>query len=379
MKTSDSDSHTAYIERGQASNFIVSALQAIVQDSPTYSSLEVLSRTLNCGLILLDDHTQLEFTNRCACEVLGCSSEEDLKRRWEMIKPLLRLNSALPSLPNPHLFRIDLPVNGERRGLRVAIHVLERHFGRSILVLIKNRLKLDALQTQLLIASQMRAQLYIQSALAHAVRTPLNAMHLTLELLSEVARESTLNPSLSTQQHSITVLKEELAKTNRSLRYVLNHDELRNPTPQLFDLCDLVEEVVSLLNMPARYSLLHIKLHLPDYKIKLTGQRGWLKQALLNITINRLEAMSNRGCLDIDVQLDNSTVNIVIKDQGPHLSEAELENIYAVAFTAATDTQGLDLYLTRVLVEVLGGEVQVVNLSGKGSCLILSLPLTHED
>lgn len=349
--------------------------QAITQDSPIHSCLEILSRTINCGLLLLDAHIQPEFVNRSACDLLGCSTEDDLKGHWEIIKPLLRLNSIPPLMPNPRLLRIDLTVKGELRCLRVAIHVRDNNFGSGFLILIKNRLKLDSLDTQLVIASQMRAQLYFQDALTHALRTPLNAMHMTLELLSELAKDSTLDPGLSTQQHGITVMKEELANTTRTLRTVLNHDELLNPVRQEYDLRVLVEEVVSLLKMPARISLLNIQIQLPDYEVKLTGQREWLKQALLNITINRLEAMSNGGSLDIGLQLNKATVNIVIKDSGPSLSETELENIFAVAFTAETNSLGMDLYLTRVLVEVLGGEVQVANLTGKGNSFILSLPL----
>lgn len=347
------------------------------QDSPINSCFEFLGQIINCGIILLDTQNQPKLINRSACDLLGCSTEDDLKHRWKSISPLLWPDSNLSPMLKPRLLRIDLPVKGSLHCLRVAIYSRENNKCSDHWVFLKNRLMLDTLDTHLLMASQMYTQTFLHGALAHALRSPLNAMQMTLELLSEISKDSVLDLDRSSQNHSIAVMKKELTHTNQTLKTVLNHDLLLSPIRQMFDVCVLMEEIVSLLKIQASHSLLDVQLHLPDHEIKMIGHQGWLKQALLNITINRLETLPKGGCLEIDVKLVQSTIRIVINDQGASLSDTQLENIYAVVFTALANPKEVGLYVARILVEVLGGNIQIENLTNKGNCFTLSLPLVH--
>lgn len=238
---------------------------------------------------------------------------------------------------------------------------------------------MDALETNLLLASQMHSQIYLQAALSHDLRAPLNAMQITLELLGETLADPTLNPDKSSQQRCVAVMKEELARLSRGLRTVLDRNVLLNPARQEFDLRDLVKEIATLLETHARRHRLNLQCRLPDDPIKTLGQREWVKQALLNVAVNGLEATPADGCLEIDVKIEHSTVSIAIQDQGPSLSEEQRDEIYSASFAAEKNSKGVGLYVARMLVELHGGAFQATALADKGNCFTLNLPLAQPD
>jgi signal transduction histidine kinase len=216
---------------------------------------------------------------------------------------------------------------------------------------------------------------HLYGALVHDLRAPLNAMQITVELLADILADGR-SADPSSQQRYIRVLKEELARLNRTLGTMLD-----NRMPSLtvaseeFDLRAIAQEVTALLGTQAMRHRIDLQLRLPDREVRVIGHRDRLKQALINVAINGLEAMPHGGRLQIDMAVHEVTVNITVRDDGPGIPAELLDEIYQIYFTTKKSGSGMGLYVARLVLESHGGDIQGVNTPGAGAWFILTLPL----
>jgi signal transduction histidine kinase len=148
-----------------------------------------------------------------------------------------------------------------------------------------------------------------------------------------------------------------------------------NAASKEFDLRAVVEEVTALLGTQAMRYRVDLQQRLPDREVGVIGHRDRLKQALINVAINGLEAMPHGGRLQIDMTVQELSVNVTVRDDGPGIPAELLDEIYQIYFTTKKSGSGMGLYVARLVLESHGGDIQGVNAAGAGACFILTLPL----
>lgn len=107
-----------------------------------------------------------------------------------------------------------------------------------------------------------------------------------------------------------------------------------------------------------------------------------LKQILINLIMNALQAMeADGGRLLVETRPDGpSRVSLVITDTGPGIEAAALARIFDPYFTTKKPGEGtgLGLFVTRTLVENLGGHIAVRSTVGEGTVFTISLPVDDQ-
>jgi signal transduction histidine kinase len=341
--------------------------------------LDVLSRVMNVGVLLVGPAGRLEFANRLAVQLLGCGSENGLQQRWAEFRRLLQIDPQQAMTgPKPRRTTVDFPLDQGMRYLRLEIHALPDGAGRGRLVLLRDRQAGDILETDLLLASRMRSLVHVYRVLAHDLKAPLNAMQLTLELLADSAGHDTGADGVTRRHRHVEVLREELARLNRILQTMLDQKEPMNAVPHVFDLREVIREIVVLLAPQARGQRVEMRIQLPEDAVSLQGYRDRLKQALLNIAINGLEAMPGGGRLAIDLDTRAANASVRIADSGAGIPEELLDEIDLIYFTTKKSGSGIGLYVARLVVESHGGEIVVQSEPGAGACFTVKLPLLDE-
>jgi signal transduction histidine kinase len=338
--------------------------------------IEILSRVMNVGLLLVGPGGRLEFASDTALGVLNCSRAE-IEKRWRDIKAALCIDQGESEpISKPRRCTVDLPTPSGVCALRLEIHSLERQSG--FLILLRDRKAGDVLETDLLLASRMRSLVHVYRVLAHDLKAPLNAMQLTLELLADAtAYEHGVAGNTRRQRH-IEVLREELARLNRILQSMLDQKEPIASIAHRFDIREVIREIIVLLAPQARAQRVDLQVTLPDEPLALRGYRDRIKQALLNIAINALEAMPSGGRLDISLGATVSEARVRITDTGPGIPDESMDQIYQIYFTSKGTGNGIGLYVARVVVETHGGQIAVSSESGRGTTFTIALPMRVE-
>ncbi len=344
--------------------------------------VSALASFMDVGVLLLGRNMELEFANPVAHELLGCTDPAALAQRWAEMKQ--HLAAALADLTrggSGARVDIELPMNGRNRPLRLEVHHPDDREREGYLVLVKDRELLEAFETDLRLATQMRSLARVYGALAHELKAPLGAMALNVELLNDaLASDSDDDPDRRTRQKRYAeVLRDELGRLNRSLVAVLNQTTSVGETYDRFDLRELIRDLEALLTPQAKQQRVALDVHLPEQRVLLAGHRDRLKQALLNIATNALEAMPDGGRMRVSIETQNGDALVSIRDSGPGIPPEVLGKIYSMYFTTKSGGTGIGLYVTRSVVESHGGHIEVETDPGHGTCFQVNLPLSEDE
>lgn len=349
----------------------------MIQEDHAIAQLDALSRIMNVGALVLGPAASLEFASPIACELLGAASTVELRGRWdELRRPLLGDSEELPAAPVPSRRVANLRLDGAERSLRVEIYRLGEA-ATGYLVLVKDRRTVDMLETDLVLASQMRSLAHVYRVLAHDLRAPLNAMQLTVDLLTDSfdPDPSGVSPaSKERRRRHLAILREELGRLDRIVRTMLEQKEPLGSVSGAFDLREVIQEIGRLLLPQARRQRVEMKLELPPAAARVAGYRERVKQALLNLAIRALEAMPDGGRLAIGCAVQDAVAVVTVEDNGSGLPAGLLDEIYQIHYTTRKSASGIGLYLARLVVESHGGDI-VEEVVPEGTRFKLTLPL----
>lgn len=226
---------------------------------------------------------------------------------------------------------------------------------------------LDPLERELLLASRMRLLFHEHRMLAHDIRAPLNAINLSLELLTVTLGEDPGADQEPRWQRHIAVVREELGRLHQSVDARLEHE--RDPLGEhreRFDLGSMVAELVELLSSEARGRRIPLEARAGERPAWLYGTRARLKQAVFNLLLHELDAIGRREPLVISVQQEQRAAGGVIS-----LSYAAACRLRWPQRVSESGGEA-SLYIAYRLIQLQGGElVQQRNAEGEDSVRLL--------
>ncbi|WP_378153647.1 ATP-binding protein [Chungangia koreensis] len=210
------------------------------------------------------------------------------------------------------------------------------------------------------------------AAISHEIRNPLTAALGFVQLLE--------NDQLNEEERELylSILKQELHSAENVIQDYLTFSD-PNIEKEKFDLIQEVTNVVHSLKPHAQKNEIRIITVLPKNVI-IEGDRQKLRQCLMNIMKNALEAMENGGLLKVKVILHYSTVTIRIKDTGPGMTKEQIERIGEPYYSTKGDRgTGLGLMVVFSIIRAMNGTIHAESEVGKGTVFEISLPTIPSD
>lgn len=211
--------------------------------------------------------------------------------------------------------------------------------------------------------------------LAHEIRNPLNAAVLQLHLLKRnLDRIEAEEPTRATLQERVRIVGDEIGRLNRLLTEFLELARPRGIAREPVHLPRLVDEVLDLEAESAKGRGVRIVRDLPTDGCVALGDREKLKQVIINIVVNALEAMKQGGRLSVHVRAVFESVLMTFEDTGPGIEPDVLANVFAPFFTTKEAGTGLGLSIVRKIVDQHGGDVLIESERGQGARVTVSIP-----
>ena len=134
-------------------------------------------------------------------------------------------------------------------------------------------------------------------------------------------------------------------------------------------------ELATLVESDAKGSNVQINVvHSPDLQT-VSADRNYLKQVLLNLILNGLQAMPDGGTLTLEASTSRNDLLLTVTDTGVGISPEILPRIFEPYFTTKDKGSGLGLAIARRIVEEHGGTLTVESKTSQGSRFQMSLPL----
>jgi len=219
------------------------------------------------------------------------------------------------------------------------------------------------------------------SGLAHEIKNPLSTVVLNAQLIREELQESGLDPELSGRlQRRTEALERESVRLREILEDFLKFAGRMKIDPTRHDIKAVVDELVDFFHPQCEQSGVLLRADLPERPVLANVDVSLLKQALLNLMINGLQAM-DAGAVDgaisemiIRLEETPSEVRIHVIDNGPGIEPEKQEEIFHPYVSSKRGGTGLGLPTTRRIVEVHGGRLMLHSVPGSGSDFVMHLP-----
>jgi signal transduction histidine kinase len=227
----------------------------------------------------------------------------------------------------------------------------------------------DEILRRLLRSERLAAVGTLAAGLAHEVRNPLNSAALQLTLLERRLDRGDAPGTVLPIAH---IIKSEIDRLDRLVREFLAFAQPRPLEPRPVDVGELFASVAGLIAPEADSLHVSIAVDISPGTPAVLGETERLRQVLLNLTRNAVEAMGDGGGqLRLAARGTGADVEIAVEDDGPGFGE-DLP-VFDAFFTTKTHGTGLGLAIVHRIVADHGGTIRVESRPGR-TCFILSLP-----
>jgi signal transduction histidine kinase len=336
-------------------------------------NLDQIMATLQDGLMLFTRDWRVVLVSASAEQFVGRPRKKILGTHIEAVfsepSPLSRVVIDAFHAHQP-LTGYEIENAGGRRVLLSLDFIEERGERIGALLTMRDAESVRRIEDEIELSRRLAAIGRLTSGVAHEVKNPINAIVVHLEVLREKLQQ--LDPD--TQRH-MDVIGSEIHRLDRVVQTLVDFTRPVELRLSDIDLRQLIEEVVLLASPDAEQHGIHIEQASPAEQLPVKADADLVKQALLNIVLNGVQAMSEGGTLTITARHNNGTAEIDIQDQGHGIPEAIRDKVFNLYFTTKKKGSGIGLAMTYRIIQLHNGAVDFESHEGEGTTFHLRLPL----
>ncbi len=300
------------------------------------------------------------------------ASELYLRNGWELCFPLQTADGAIDGLLalgrkcdlNPYV--------------TTDVDTLTTVAAEASIALYNTRLNEELRKSERIInrADRLASLGTLAAGIAHEIRNPLVTVQTFFQLAPKRLDDEEFMSSF------LSLADKEVARIRRLIDDLLSYSKAAEPELVEIDPSDTIDRVVSLLSPHAREGKVDLRSDVDDSVPSVQVDADQLLQAVINLTLNALEATDPGG----EVVVSGSTqyrgercyAEIRVADTGRGIPAERLEAIFDPFFTTKDEGTGLGLAITHRIIQDLGGFINVESVESKGSQFVVHLPAIEQ-
>jgi len=329
------------------------------------------------AVIAIDKDRCITIFNRAASKLFKVHAKQVLEKPCDTvlsadITPLIQTLETGETVDDEEKI-----IHLENRRLITSINtsVLKNSKGEidSAFAIIKDQTEKHALEENLRRKEKLTAMGQLASGVAHEIRNPLNAIGMISQRL-----DKEFEPNQDSEEfHELTkIISAESRRIDTIIQQFLKFARPAKLNLERTNLNELIESTVLLLKSQAEQQNVEITTHLL-LQPQLLLDKNQMKQALLNLIRNSLEAVQEKGSIEVRTSLTEFKNEIIleISDTGEGIDRETLPKIFNLYFTSKPKGTGLGLSLVHKIISQHNGRIEVDSEVGKGTTFYIYLPV----
>ncbi|MDA2141666.1 DUF3149 domain-containing protein [Bacillus cereus group sp. Bc256] len=347
--------------------------QAIMIASPIFNKQKELSGLLlaslrfdyiSSSLNAIKPQYHFEVTDKYNVVFLNDDNNETSDAHSNMLTtPLQRLDWKVSVSP--------LPIHQKTLNQWLAIECIATLFLMSILfllaqyMLLKRQTKLERQQNEL---QKIELVGTFAASTAHEIRNPLTGIKGLVALLKEKYKDEQ-------DQFYFSIIEQEIERINEIVSEFLILGKPTAIIEQTYDVRTILNEVALIIQSEANLHNIVFHLHLPDRPVHIRCSKDHMKQVVLNITKNAIEAMTSGDTLTIFVTNNETHAQLQIIDTGKGIPKHIQKHLFHPFFTNKDTGTGLGLVICKRIIEMYNGHIFINSIENEGTTVHIEIPL----
>lgn len=327
------------------------------------------------ALVVVDSDTKIREINKAAAQLLGYDREELLdkpaKELFEAGAPFegAKLRKLIEDgyLKNYELTclskdKTEIPV-------LFSASVMRNPRGEiiGIVSVLKDLREFKSLQQRLAYSEKFALMGKVAGIIGHEFRNQLAVMRNTVYFLKMKLQDA----DEKIKEH-LGILDGQITETNSIIENILTFAATRQPDLKEIDLKELLSVSIDKAQLSQGIEMVkEIDEDLP----KIPADAIQLSRVFINIILNAAQAMEGSGKITVKAYRTDSYMNILFKDTGPGMKEEIKQKIFEPFFSTKEHGIGLGLVTANAIVEAHNGKIDIKSEAGKGTAVIIRLPV----
>jgi two-component system NtrC family sensor kinase len=218
----------------------------------------------------------------------------------------------------------------------------------------------------------------LATGVAHEINNPLAIIRESAGWMDMVLdqAENARHPAAADLKNALVKIQTAVDRATRITHQLLGFVRTPSMVPVETDLKELAEEAIDLICRTVSGDSIEFAIHAGTGSTVLRSDPHRLRQVLINLVNNAVYAVSPAGSISVSIDPGETDILLSVSDNGVGISEEHLEKIFEPFFSTKPQTQGtgLGLFVTRGIVERLGGRIDVASRPGQGARFSVRLP-----
>lgn len=331
------------------------------------------------SILTFDQNGKILSCNRSTSDLFGISAEKLIGTQMQ---------TAIPELPREFdRFPMDLRLTAVRGdGLPFPVQVSVSEYpsaSQNLRIAIVRDLTWSeqaeqeriarVRETEALRTRQMATLAQLATGVAHEIRNPLTS----IKMLIQVNLASFAKAGLPTDD--LELVEQEIRRMERSVSSLLDYARPEKSELTQFAIQEVTRRTVQLISCRCELQKVQLTVVAPSQAIQLLGDPAQIQQLLLNLVLNSLDAMPNGGNLELETTLNDSEIEIAVRDSGPGIEANMMDNLFTPFVTNKPNGVGLGLGICRRIAESHHGSLNGSNRPTGGAQFLLKLPVPSSE
>ena len=265
-------------------------------------------------------------------------------------------------------------IDGPARRVGVSVEVIGEGDARmGTLVKFKDLESRERIGTQLQVSERLANLGRITAGVAHEVKNPLNSMRIWLENL-----KASLPDVDGLPLQAVRVLDSEIDRLDSVVKRFLDFTRPPEMHQEESSLKAILEEVLAVERPELDKANIKLEVRLDSGVPDVLVDIPLLKQALINLIVNAIEAMGSGGQLSVSLRRRDEMAQIEIRDTGRGIAPEHRQRIFQLFFTTRAGGSGIGLASTFRTVQLHNGSIEFESEVGRGTTFRIDLPLARQ-
>jgi len=347
--------------------------------------LENILENMGNGVIAIDAEEKITMFNGEAERLTGLNNEQAIgKIAGDVLPPELGqlLQQSLAQRREKVDLGVELALKGKNRYLSCNIALVEppETGERGAIMVISDVTRLKELEHEKSQAQRLVSLGKLAAGMAHEIKNPLVSIKTFAELLPERYEDSEFRYGFS------QIVSQEIERINKLVMELLNLSKDSQGVFDKVDLVDLMDETLLLLSPQLGSHGVRLEKFYQGELPPILADKDRLKQALFNICLNGVQAMTGGGNLRIKLSCEQrhsreigdravspKKVKIKIQDTGPGITKQDKDRIFDPFYTTKPEGVGIGLSISHKIISDHGGKVRLSS-SSHGTTFEIIIP-----